>query len=172
MITPGPMPMLSTSDWIYYFSRVVRSDGCWYWKNKPDANGYSVIKLNGRSIKAHRLALMAVTGEWPELLACHSCGNRSCVNPSHLYWGTAADNKNDSIMSGSAKLPPPMPGDRCHSAKLTWQDVDAIKKIKSTGVSNASIGRRYGVAGQTIGDIIRGVTWRVQQRTQATTKEV
>lgn len=32
---------------------------------------------------------------------CHFCGNGKCSNPSHLYWGTRAENINDSKRHGT-----------------------------------------------------------------------
>lgn len=32
---------------------------------------------------------------------CHACHNAKCSNPNHLYWGTARENRMDSIADGN-----------------------------------------------------------------------
>jgi hypothetical protein len=75
---------------------------------QPERRGYVKVtlgNLRGRSITewGHRLVLWAVHGPpaspegWttsgPHCL--HMCGQKDCLNPSHLVWGTAQDNRDD-----------------------------------------------------------------------------
>jgi hypothetical protein len=36
-------------------------------------------------------------------MALHLCDVPSCVNPEHLYWGTAQDNVNDMMARGRSR---------------------------------------------------------------------
>ena len=36
-----------------------------------------------------------------KVLLCHACHNGKCSNPKHLYWGTAAENVEDTISNGN-----------------------------------------------------------------------
>jgi hypothetical protein len=54
---------------------------------------------------AHHLTWMEVNGSIPEgLFVLHRCDVRSCVNPDHLFLGTAKDNTTDMITKGRDKL--------------------------------------------------------------------
>lgn len=73
---------------------------CWEWKPKPNKNGYGSFRLfidgKWKDEGTHRIAYYLTTGEYPyNLLVCHSCDNKICCNPSHLWKGTYSDNSKD-----------------------------------------------------------------------------
>lgn len=137
--------------------------GCWLW-DKPLTTGYGVVSTGGgRRAGAHRVSWMLHRGPIPEgLLVCHTCDNRRCVNPDHLFLGTYAENMQDASRKGRMGWKPGevrnLPrGEGHHAARLTAHDVAAIRASTESGVA---LSRRYGVTPTQICRIRRGKTWR------------
>ena len=87
-----------------FWDRVDRSGECWTWKLSKSSNGYGQFyPSKGAPIGAHRFAAMISLSDWdPSLDVCHSCDNPPCVNPAHLWMGTARDNALDMSRKGRA----------------------------------------------------------------------
>ena len=54
-----------------------------------------------KGLMAHLLDTTIPTGH--KIHICHACNNERCSNPSHLYWGTAQENRIDQITRGTSK---------------------------------------------------------------------
>jgi hypothetical protein len=78
--------------------------GCWLWTRAKTRGGYGQMRAVGPAglvvIRAHRFALAMKLGRWPSGLACHTCDNPPCVNPDHLFEGSASDNALDAFKKG------------------------------------------------------------------------
>lgn len=80
-----------------FWAKVDKAEGCWLWTGKCNRDGYGYIDDRG----AHRVAYELSKGPIPTgLFVCHSCDNKRCVNPSHLWAGGAAANTQDMIAKG------------------------------------------------------------------------
>jgi hypothetical protein len=88
---PEAMPSVA-----FVLVRCKRNGDCMEWQGAVNSAGYGVVKFNGRAVLAHRLALFLARGALPRnRLACHTCDNPLCCEPSHLYAGTYGDNARD-----------------------------------------------------------------------------
>jgi hypothetical protein len=84
-----------------FWNNISVINNCWVWLGKRSSNGYGLFYMNGSDKRAHRLAYQFRFGEIPEgKLICHKCDNRLCINPDHLFAGSAKDNMDDMISKG------------------------------------------------------------------------
>ena len=133
-------------------------NGCWEWLRGKRDGQYGVIKIDGRQESAHRAAYREFIGPIPAgMLCCHTCDNPICVNPSHLFLGTNADNIMDMVNKGRQLY-----GERNPKAILTQEKADEIRRIYKNGnITMKELGRRFGVSKGCIQHIIHNRHWRV-----------
>lgn len=102
-----------------FLSKVRKTKGCWFWlgSTRNKKGGYGCLKINGKVFDAHRIAYSIFIGSIPkEKCVCHSCDNRKCVNPEHLWIGTKNDNNQDMISKGRY-----VPSDIVHGSASSYK---------------------------------------------------
>jgi hypothetical protein len=143
----------------FYF-QIKKTPKCWLWAGATDGDGYGIFsgKVGDISYKrAHRFSWSYHTGEVlpPGMMVCHKCDNPRCVNPDHLFAGTARDNMHDMISKGRRRI---LLGQDSPRAKLTTKQVKSILRDPRP---YAQIAAEYDVAATTIGSIKQRVSWSV-----------
>lgn len=81
-------------------------NGCWVWTAATSKDGYGAFKADGKVVQSHRLSFEHFHRPLePGELVCHTCDNPPCVNPEHLWAGSARDNVLDAKRKGRLYVP-------------------------------------------------------------------
>lgn len=137
-----------------FWRHVVKSAECWYWRATGYRSGYGALKVAGTMKPAHRLSWEIHRGAIPEgLLVCHTCDNRRCVRPDHLFLGTNAENMADMRAKGRSTYSGGRP-----PRKLTDLEVEQIRQLNEAGVTQRELAQRFGIAQGTISRNLNGKT--------------
>lgn len=134
--------------------------GCWLWTgpvNTGRRGGYGFLKVGHANKKAHRVAWELWVGPIGSSHVLHKCDNPSCVNPSHLWLGSHADNMRDKARK---KRQPSMWGEKNPRAKVTAAQVDELRRLYATGQwRQIDLAKRYGLKQPQVSEIVRRVSW-------------
>ena len=96
---------------------------CWEWNGALfKQTGYGQFgSIKSGVFTAHKYSYQLFVGQVPNgLFVCHSCDNRKCFNPKHLWLGTAKDNSQDMMKKGRFN----------HNRKLPTGDNHWRRKLK------------------------------------------
>lgn len=134
--------------------------GCWDWKGTKDKDGYSIVWIQGKNIKLHRMSYFFKYGTLdPNLQVAHSCNNRYCFNPDHLYQATHQENieyrcacertaKHLGSKNGNSKL----------SEDKVRQIITEIWNDQYSYLSEVSY--KYGISSSILRKILLGYYWK------------
>lgn len=138
------LPILSEKQINRFWSKVAvtaNPDKCWEWRRRINIKGYGQVRAGKNMVGAHRVAFFIHNNQDPlDKFVCHSCDNRSCVNPNHLWIGTNADNIMDCKRKGRLT---PSPGSKNGFSKLTESQVLEIRRLRQDGVTSKELAEKF-----------------------------
>jgi hypothetical protein len=141
----------------------IRSDDeCWIWNGPVSNCGYGNFSVGGKRSpdykqwSAHRYAWVIANGEIPDgLNVCHTCDNRLCVNPAHLFLGTDVDNMADKVAKDRQAK-----GSTSGKSKLSEADVNKVIELYNSGKLQREVGEELGVSQAVVSKILLGQNWK------------
>lgn len=151
-----------------FLDNVDKTESCWIWKGKGCSWGYGRMRIDGKQERTHRISYKLFKGEIPEgLFVCHSCDNPICVNPDHLWLGTASDNHKDMVQKNRHFVPEykfkkgtKFKGEKNGKSKLTRKQVNEIRsKYIPRAYTQKMLAEEYDVTPDNIKQIISRKTW-------------
>lgn len=152
-----------------FMAKVTGADpnACWIWKGSRGGSGYGQFWDGNRTVPAHWFLL----SDYPKsgFEACHSCDNKLCVNPNHVFIGTRSDNMRDCVSKGRLR---PQNGCKAmlkvrrihrgvnnHECKLTEAQAREAKNCPRKYGAATEMAKRFGVSITVICDIRDGKRW-------------
>lgn len=132
----------------------ISDSGCWNCISHSETRGgYLQLGRNGKKQRVHRYVykLFKRIDIPSEIQVCHTCDNRKCINPNHMFLGTAKDNVWDMIKKGRQPK-----GETNSRAKLTNEIAAAIRSDTRT---LSEIAKDYNLSFGHVGAIRRGEKW-------------
>lgn len=144
--------------------------GCWNWIASLNHAGYGQIGNGKKVLRSSRVSYELHNGSIPnDMFVLHTCDNRKCVNPKHLWLGNHQDNMDDrNSKNRQAK------GDKClrkninslkgeknPSSILTNITVEKIRQMyKTNNYSTRYLSRMFNCGQTTIMNIVNNKTWK------------
>lgn len=139
-----------------FLDKIEKSDSCWIWKGTCFHVGYGAFWFKGNHQYAHRISYEMFKGKIEDgKLVCHTCDNRKCVNPAHLFLGKKQDNVSDMMIKkrhakGQMKI----------NHKLIDKNIPIMRILRLRGYSYKRIGEIFGVNPETSRMACLGITWK------------
>lgn len=131
---------------------IPEGDSCHEWMGALNDSGYGVLRIDGKTVRAHIFAWTEKHGPVPPgLLLRHTCDVRHCVRDDHLVPGTHQDNVQDMLDRGRAA--------RAEDKRyLTAQQLMNMRDDYLTGsYPHIALVEKYGVCLNTVRRQLKGL---------------
>lgn len=156
-----------------FWSRVRHGSdtACWDWQGATTSSGYGNLSWHGKHVQAHRVAYYLARGNIAlhtgfrmegkarryKRFVLHTCDNRLCCNPNHLFLGSMRTN----LMDAYAKGRKVQPRSGHANAKLTSEQAQEIRAAYDAGgVRQVDLAKQYGVSQRAISLVVRRETYK------------
>lgn len=142
---------------LQFLEEAISSDSqdCIIWPFYKMKNGYGQVGTHDGMSLAHRYVCTRFHGNPPKenSQARHLCGNRACVNPKHIRWGSPKQNEDDKRNHGTWYK-------RISNGKWSESVVKSMREEYDMGVAPKIISKKYNVPWSTVMKIVRRETWK------------
>ena len=135
------------------YTTVGDRDKCWNWNGPVDKTlGYGRTSFIGPPMTAHKATYVLAFGDYLKVIGSHKtcirhlCGNKLCINPSHLALGTYSDNGRDASREGAR-------------VKMTKDKLVIALKMRKEGTALWEISEVLGVTTTAISRALRGMSY-------------
>lgn len=118
-----------------------------------DKDGYPRAKYQGRLENVSRTVMGLLYGRdaIEGKTVCHTCNNRACVNPTHLYIGTPQSNSDDKWADGTM-----CQGETSNRWRHDVKTEDLYYMYNDLGMSQDAISKQVGISQSSISGRLRG----------------
>ena len=128
---------------------LINQHGCMEYQGYVQSNGYAKATINRQTQYGHRAVYQGVKGEIPKGMdVCHTCDNRRCINPDHLFLGTRPDNMRDAVRKGRQAKGSSLP-----NTKINDFVVNEITRLAEQGIPYKQIAAQFGICRQHAGRV-------------------
>jgi len=140
----------------FHTKYIKQSNGCWEWSAARDKDGYGLYHVGKKQIQAHRFHAIAANIDIKGKHVCHACDNPCCVNPDHLFIGSAKDNNVDKVNKGRQSK-----GMKHGRSKLTDHAVREIKKefLNPYHGQKIKLSKKYNISLTCLHRIAKNTAW-------------
>ena len=136
-------------------SHIDKSKDCWEWTGNLNQGGYGKFG-SGSKKAASRIAWEYEYGPIPaKLQVCHTCDNRKCVNPEHLFLGSISDNMADKV-----KKQRQAKGSKIGSSIITEEIALEIRKMRISGKDYEEIANHFSIGWDLTRKVCKNVIWK------------
>ncbi|HAM53724.1 MAG TPA: hypothetical protein DCP92_24655, partial [Nitrospiraceae bacterium] len=125
---------------------IIQENGCWEWQSDYYTHGYGRTQSYDKKIgviSSHKLSYKVYKGEVPDgMFVCHSCDNKKCCSPDHLYLGDQKKNIQDATSKKRMKNLFEN-GEKHWAAKVTESQVIEIRRLYKNGERVRRIAEKF-----------------------------
>lgn len=133
---------------------IQNDQGCWIWQGAK-TQGYPVANTgeHATATRLNRVILRLKLGRdlRPGAFACHTCDNRTCLNPDHIYEGSTSQNGLDAWQN---------PNRRRHFPEFRRLSDEEARAILESSESSRTLGAKFGVSHRTVQKIRNGERYK------------